>query len=379
MTLKKLTLRNWLPLVLAAVTLQLPGRMAMADENADIAFGVPDGFSVTVLVEGVENARSLALGQRGTVFVGTRRLGKLYAVTQAFSATPEVITIASGLDMPNGIAFFDGALYVAEARRIIRYSDIEARLDQPGEPEVIVADLPYENRMHSWRYIGFGPDRKLYVSLGAPCNACETPEHSIMLRMNADGSGREVFARGIRNSVGFDWHPHSGDLWFTDNGRDLLGDDVPPDELNRADRKGLDFGFPYCYGIAIADPKFGSPDRCAELVPAEQALDPHAAALGMRFYTGRMFPEAYRGQIFIAEHGSWNRSKAAGKTGYRVSLVRLNGNKPVSYEPFLTGFVNAEQKVVGRPVDVLIAPDGALLVSDDLRGMIYRVGYGAEN
>ncbi len=376
--MKSLTFGSCVQWAIACLILHLSAGSAVAEERAGIRFDLPSGFSAAVLVEGVANARALTLGSQGTVFVSTRKLGKLYAVVQAFSGDPQVLTIASGLDMPNGIAFFDGALYVAEARKIIRYPDVENSLEQIGAPE-LVTDLPYENRMHSWRYIGFGPDRKLYVSLGAPCNVCEAPEHTIMLRMNADGSGREVFARGIRNSVGFDWHPESGDLWFTDNGRDLLGDEIPPDELNRADRAGLDFGFPYCHGVAIADPELGAAGRCAESVPTTQALDPHAAALGMRFYTGQMFPEIYRGQIFIAEHGSWNRSKSAGKTGYRVSLVKLNGSQPVSYEPFMEGFMTGGQKVLGRPVDVLVAPDGALLVSDDRRGVIYRVTYREPN
>jgi len=349
-----------------------------ADDVA-IPFDLPNGFSAEVLVKNVENARSLALGDQDTLFVSTRRLGKLYAVTNAFSSAPVVGTIATDLDMPNGIAFFDGALYVAETQRIVRFPDIEKRLDDPGEPEVVVVDLPFKNKMHAWKYIGFGPDRKLYVSIGAPCNVCEAPEFAVMLRMNPDGSGREVFAHGIRNSVGFDWHPETGELWFTDNGRDMLGDEIPPGELNRAHEPGLDFGFPYCHGIDVDDPKLGSAGRCDEFEPPVQPLGPHVAPLGMLFYTGDMFPEDYQRQVFIAEHGSWNRSKSAGKTGYRVTLVRLNGIKPISYEPFMQGFIDDEQKVLGRPVDLLTAPDGALLVSDDQRGVVYRIAYSVVN
>lgn len=370
-----LTARRWIRIAVGLVAIQFFVWRASAAGGTDIRFNLPSGFSATVLVAGVENARSLALGPQGTLFVSTRRLGKLYAVTQAFSAEPRVITIADDLSMPNGIAFFDEALYVAEAKRIVRYRNIESRLDDPGEPEVVAAELPFENKMHAWKYIGFGPDHKLYISIGAPCNICEAPELSVMLRMNSDGSGREIFAHGIRNSVGFDWHPETGELWFTDNGRDMLGDDIPPGELNRAERAGLDFGFPYCHGADIADPKFGAAGQCTDTVPPEQALGPHVAPLGMRYYTGSMFPERYRHQVFIAEHGSWNRSKSAGKTGYRVSLVRLSGNEAVSYEPFMEGFLTDEQKVLGRPVDLLIAPDGALLVSDDHNGVIYRVAY----
>ncbi len=262
-------------------------------------------------------------------------------------------------------------------RQIVRYRDIENRLDNPGEPEIVVADLPYKNKMHAWKYIGFGPDDKLYISLGAPCNICAAPELTVMLRMNADGSEREEYAHGIRNSVGFDWHPETGELWFSDNGRDMMGDEVPPGELNRAPLAGLDFGFPYCHGANIADPKFGDTGRCGDAVPPVQELGPHVAPLGMRFYNGSMFPKEYRQQVFIAEHGSWNRSKSAGKTGYRVSLVRLNGNQAVSYEPFMEGFLGAEERVLGRPVDILIAPDGAMLISDDHNGVIYRVSYHA--
>jgi len=373
-----LTVGIRIPLAVVMIALQFCAWSAWSEGRSSIHFDLPKGFSAAVLVDGVAHARALALGVRGTLFVSALQTGKIYAVTGAFTPAPRVNTLADGLDMPNGIAFRDGALYVAEARRIMRFPDIENRIGDPGNPEIIADDLPYKGRLHAWKYLAFGPDGKLYVSIGAPCNICEAPEQSVMLRMNADGSEREVFARGIRNSVGFDWHPQTGELWFTDNGRDLLGDDIPPDELNRAGRAGLDFGFPYCHGKDIADPEFGTAGRCADAVAPVQLLDPHAASLGMRFYTGSMFPSGYRQQVFIAEHGSWNRSKSAGKTGYRISIVRLNGNESVSYEPFMTGFLNGDQ-VFGRPVDLLIAPDGALLVSDDKRGVIYRVAYHADN
>lgn len=334
---------------------------------------VPAGFTVEVLAA-VPGARSMALGREGTLFVGTQRGGKLYAVRAAFSGAPQVVTVAEGLKVPNGVAFHDRALYVAEPQRILRYPDIERRLANPGEPEVAVPDLPYVKPNHAWKYIAFGPDGKLYVPLGAPCNVCDESGFGVLLRMNADGSGREVFARGIRNTVGFTWHPDSGDLWFTDNGRDMLGDDTPPCELNRATVAGLDFGFPYCHGGAIPDPELGKLGRCEDAVPPARALGPHVAPLGLKFYTGRMFPPEYRKQIFIAEHGSWNRSPAAGKTGHRVTLVKLRDNQVVSYEPFMEGFL-AGDKALGRPVDILVAPDGALLVSDDTAGLIYRISY----
>lgn len=367
--------RRWFLVLSLSIAIGLYVLPTSADEGAGIQFDLPDGFSSEVLVEGVDNARALTLGEQGTLFVSTRRLGKIYAVAEPFSGSPRVITLATKLSMPNGIAFYDGALYVAEAERIIRYNGIEDRLEDPGEPETIAADLPYKGKLHAWKYIGFGPDDLLYVSIGAPCNICEAPELTVMLRMNPDGSRREVFAHGIRNSVGFDWHPVTGELWFTDNGRDMLGDDIPPGELNHAASPGLDFGFPYCHGADVIDPKFGEPGSCEATTPPAQALGPHVAPLGMRFYTGTMFPERYRGQAFIAEHGSWNRSKSAGKTGYRVTLVRLKNNEPVSYEPFMEGFLDETEKVLGRPVDVLVAPDGALLISDDQRGAIYRVTY----
>lgn len=366
-------------IIAVAAFCRLAAMPVFAGDSSAAQFVLPAGFSVAVLVDGVDNARSMALGDDGTLFIGTRRAGKLYAVIGPFTAAPTVVTIAEGLDMPNGLAWFEGALYVAEARRIVRYRDIEAHLDKPGAAEVVVADLPYENKLHAWKYIGFGPDRKLYVSLGAPCNICEAPDLTVMLRMNPDGTGREVFARGIRNSVGFDWHPETNELWFTDNGRDLLGDDIPPCELNRAERAGLDFGFPYCHGADIADPELGASGSCEDSVAPVQLLGPHVAPLGMRFYTGSMFPAAYRGHVLIAEHGSWNRSKQSGKTGYRVSLVKLRGNEAIAYEPFMTGFIDGDGRVTGRPVDLLIAPDGAVLVSDDQRGVVYRVTYGNED
>jgi glucose/arabinose dehydrogenase len=346
---------------------------AGADEEID--FQLPAGFAVQVLVRDVPNARSMALGDDGTLFVATLRAGKVYAVREAFSGQPAVTVMADGLKMPNGVAFRDDNLYVAERHRILRYP--------VGSPSVesaeaaVVAELPYKNPLHSWKYIGFGPDGRLYVPLGSPCNVCDEPDFGLLLRMQADGSEREVVTRGIRNTVGFDWHPDTGELWFSDNGRDMLGDELPPDELNRVSSAGQDFGFPYCHGASVSDPEYGKLGSCAEAVAPVQELGPHVAALGMRFYTGDLFPPEYRNQVFIAEHGSWNRSKEAGKTGYRVTLVRLQGNRSVSYEPFMEGFLDGDE-VLGRPVDLLIAPDGAMLVSDDTRGVIYRIGYNED-
>lgn len=339
---------------------------------------LPDGFSISLYASHVPNARSLALGEGGTVFVGTRSEGSVYALVDgdADHKAEKVVRLADGLFAPNGVAFRDGALYVAEIHRILRFDDIEARLDNPPQPVVVNGGLPTD-RWHGWKFIGFGPDGKLYVPVGAPCNVCTRADerYASLLRMNADGSEVEVFARGIRNTVGFDWHPHTKELWFTDNGRDNLGDDVPPDELNRASQAGLHFGFPYCHAGRIPDPEFGHSRPCGDFTGTAQELGPHVAAIGMRFYTGTMFPAAYRNQIFIAEHGSWNRSDPI---GYRISLVRLKDNAPISYEVFAQGWLQG-RSAWGRPADVLVMPDGALLVSDDRADVVYRISYEGQS
>ncbi len=338
------------------------------------AITLPPNFTINIYAADVENARSLALGDSGTLFVGTRSAGRVYAVLDRNhdARGDEVITIAEGLNMPNGVAFRDGSLYVAEVNRVLRYDSIESRLKNFPKP-VIVRDSFPKDAHHGWKFIRFGPDDKLYVPVGAPCNVCERSNEifSSITRINPDGSNLEIFAHGVRNTVGFDWHPKTGELWFTDNGRDWLGDDLPPDELNRAPRKGMHFGFPYCHGGTIADPEFGSKRRCKEFVSPSIALGPHVAALGMRFYTGTMFPDLYRRQVFIAEHGSWNRTSPI---GYRISLVRLHGNQAISYDVFAKGWLK-DGRAWGRPVDVLVMPDGALLVSDDRAGVIYRISY----
>jgi glucose/arabinose dehydrogenase len=335
---------------------------------------LPPGFAISLYAENVENARSLCLGEKGTLFVSTRDAGKVYAVLDKDrdNRADEVLTIARGLNMPNGIAFRDGALYVAEVSRVLRFDGIETRLKNPPAPVVIRDDFPTD-RHHGWKFVAFGPDGMLYVPVGAPCNVCERSDerYASIMRMKPDGSDPEVFAHGVRNTVGFDWHPETRELWFTDNGRDWMGDDLPPDELNHAPRPGLHFGFPYCQGGTIPDPEYGGRRMCSGFAPPAIALGPHVAALGMRFYTGTMFPARYRNQIFIAEHGSWNRTTPI---GYRITLVRLEGNRPVSYEVFTEGWLR-EGKAWGRPVDVLVMPDGALLVSDDRAGAIYRISY----
>ena len=329
---------------------------------------VPAGFQIEEYAS-VPNARSLALGDEGTVFVSTRKGRSVYAVVAGGEGT-QTIELLGGLNTPNGIAFYEGDLYVAEIERVTRYVDIESRLNDMPEAEVLDIKLPSEKH-HGWRYIGFGPDGKLYISIGAPCNICEEAGFGQIIRMNPDGSEREVYAEGVRNSVGLAWHPDTGHLWFTDNGRDMMGDDLPPGELNHASAPGQHFGYPYCHAGDIPDPKFGQDKDCSDYRSPAQKLGAHVAPLGMRFYTGTMFPSRYRGQIFIAEHGSWNRSK---KTGYRITLVSLENGVPVSYEPFATGWLENES-VSGRPVDLLVLSDGSMLISDDHAGKLYRISY----
>jgi len=338
---------------------------------------LPKGFTISVYAE-VENARSMAISPNGTIFVGNRNEDKVYAIkdTNGDFIADKKWVIASGLNMPNGVAFKDGNLYVAEVSRINKFSNIEVRLDAPGKSEIIYDKFPKETH-HGWKYIAFGPDGKLYVPIGAPCNICEPKEpiYASIHRMNADGTGLELFASGIRNTVGFTWHPDTKDLWFTDNGRDMLGDDVPPCELNAAPVKGMHFGYPYCHGGTIKDPEFGNKRSCDEFTKPMQNLGAHVAPLGLKFYTGSMFPAEYKNQIILAEHGSWNRKK---KSGYKLSLAKIENGKVVSYQPFASGWLNEEtQKVWGRPVDVLLLPDGSMLVSDDQAGVIYRITYKA--
>jgi glucose/arabinose dehydrogenase len=344
-----------------------------ADTLPLATLSLPPGFAIELFAR-VPNARQMALG-KDTLFVGSMRAGKVYAVPLKGARKP--LVIAEGLNMPVGVAFRDGDLYVSAVSRILRLTDIEARLDKPPRPEVVSSGYPNDPR-HGWKFIAFGPDGKLYVPVGAPCNICEPDpdRYATITRLDVASGKIEVVARGVRNSVGFDWQPQSGELWFTDNGRDWLGDDAPPDELNRLARPGEHFGYPYCHGGTIADPEFGRARRCAEFVPPVQNLGAHVASLGMRFYTGRQFPERYRNAVFIAEHGSWNRSS---KTGYRVSVVRVQGKRALSHEAFVSGWQQGgranEERAWGRPADVLVMPDGSLLISDDHAGAIYRVVY----
>jgi glucose/arabinose dehydrogenase len=370
---------RWLPALSVALSSSLLACAPGVAQRADVAsLRVPPGFSIATYADDVPGARSLTLSPSGIVYVGTRDGGdgSVYAVVDddGDGTADRVVAIARGLNQPNGVAWRDGSLYVAEPQRVIRYAAIDDFVSSGrGFDDVplatVVRQLP-DTDHHEWRYIAFGPDGKLYVGLGAPCNICD-PEAPLagIARMNPDGSGFEAFASGVRNTVGFDWHPETGELWFTDNGRDRLGDDVPADELNAAPRPGLHFGYPFCHQGDVADPEFGNRRRCDEFEPPAWKLGAHVAALGMRFYDGAMFPPEYRGRIFVAEHGSWNRSS---KVGYRVVSVRLEGGRAVGEETFAEGWLQGEE-AWGRPVDVLVMPDGALLVSDDRAGAIYRI------
>ena len=333
---------------------------------------LPKGFKVEVYASGIPNARSLRIGDKGTVFVSNRLLDKVYAIVDT-NGKREVKVIASGLDRPNGLAFHNGALYIAEAPRVSKLENIEASLDNPPKPVVIYSDF-MNTQSHGWKFMGLGPDNKLYVNVGSPCNVCEPPAGTGQLRrFDLDGSNPEPVVRGVRNSVGFDWHPVTKELWFTDNGRDWLSEDLPEDELNRVTRNGLHFGFPYCHQGNFTDRETGWGRSCSEFEKPAALLGAHSAALGMRFYTGNMFPAKYKHAIFIARHGSWNKTV---KIGGDVIVVYLNKDGSVkSQEPFLTGFLQ-NNAYIGRPVDVHVMKDGSMLVSDDHAGAVYRVTYG---
>jgi glucose/arabinose dehydrogenase len=342
---------------------------------------LPPGFHIAVLTDAVPNARQMALGRyadgRGVLYVGSMGTGNVYAVELDQGRAKAVHIIASGLPMPVGVAYRDGRLYVSAVSRILRLDGIDDRLSDPPAPVVVTDRFPGATH-HGWKFIAFGPDGWLYVPVGAPCNICDPDARFANIqRMKPDGSAVEVVARGVRNSVGFDWNPSDHSLWFTDNGRDMMGDDLPSDELHHVTQSGQHFGYPYCHQGDTPDPEFGSKRKCNEFVPPVVKLGPHVAALGMRFYTGRQFPDAYRNNVFIAEHGSWNRSK---KIGYRVVRVVLDRQgRVVQLEPFVDGWLqrdtSGKESVWGRPVDVLVMPDGSLLISDDLAGAIYRVWY----
>ena len=354
------------------VPLAGPAQPTTADKLPLAQLKLPRGFRIEVYAAGVADARSLRVGDKGTVFAGSALLDKVSAVVTR-DGRAEVKVIASGLHRPNGLAYKDGTLYIAEVSRISKIEQVEDHLDDPPAPVVIADDLPKEEANGS-RFIGIGPDDRLYVSVGMPCNNCLAPDaYGQIRRMNLDGGGPEAVAVGVRNSLGFDWNPANRELYFTDNGRDWLSEELPQDELNRVTRPGQDFGAPYCYEGDVPDQEFGWGRSCSEFVPPVAKMGPHAAVLGMRFYTATMFPPEYRGAIFVARHGSWNKTV---KIGGDVVAVKLNRDGTVrTVEPFLTGFI-AGNAYLGRPVDLAVMKDGSLLVSDDWNGAIYRITYG---
>jgi glucose/arabinose dehydrogenase len=335
---------------------------------------VPAGFKVEVYQSGVLDARGMRRGDKGTIFVSSLFVaGKIYAITEK-GGKRELKTVLSGLELPSGIEFRKGALYVATPKKVIRYDGIEGKLDSPPAGVDIFTDLPGDIP-HGWKFLRFGPDGNLYLPVGAPCNICtiDPDKYSVIFRISADGKDKQIVARGVRNTVGFDFHPKTKDLWFTDNQRDWLSEDFPLDELNRVKSPGKDnFGYPYCHSGTMVDPELGWGKSCADFVKPAALLGPHAAPLGMQFYTGKMFPAKYRGAIFIARHGPWNRTQKFAD----VSVAYLDSASRVTrVEPFLTGFVKDNQ-YLGRPVDLLTLPDGSMLVSDDHAGAIYRISYG---
>ena len=336
---------------------------------------LPNGYTVTLFADDVPNARALALGKNGTIFVGSSNNGSVYAlqdIDQDGKADRRYI-IASGLNLPNGVAYKDGSLYIAEINRIIRFDNIDQRLQNPPKPAVVYDQFP-NKKHHGWKYLRFGPDNRLYTAVGAPCNICDPKEkiYTSLVRLNPDGGKMEILARGIRNSVGFDWQPGTNLLYFTDNGRDHLGDDIPPDELNKWTQKGQHFGYPYCHGGGIPDPEYGQGKDCKTYTKPEWKFKAHMAPLGIHFYRGQQFPKSYHQQLFVAQHGSWNRSTPH---GYRIALLKFNQGRVVSEQVFAEGWLTRGGKAIGRPVDILELADGSLLVSDDLAGVIYKITY----
>lgn len=353
----------------------IPGQKTATELHLE-RLKVPEGFKVEVYARDIKNARSLCYSPEGTLYVGTRSEGGVYALkdTDGDYKADRKFDLLKGGNMPNGVAVKDGDLYIAEVNRILKIKSIESKLANPGTPEVVYDKYPTESH-HGWKYIAFGPDGKLYVPVGAPCNICESDSiYATITRMNPDGTGLEIVQKGIRNTVGFTWHPVTGELWFTDNGRDMMGDDVPECELNFAPRERMDFGYPYCHQGDVPDPEFGSKHPCTDFTPPAAKMGPHTAPLGITFYTGNMFPPEYKNQIFVARHGSWNRSK---KSGYDVVIATLDaGGKITGVKPFIEGWLDQDKDDVwGRPVDLEILPDGSMLVSDDFADVIYRVTY----
>ncbi len=349
-----------------------PPLPAPADKLPTAQLKLPPGFNIEVYASGIANARSLRVGDKGTVFVGTRLGNKVSAIVKKDGKT-EVKTIAEGLYRPNGLAYHKGTLYIAELSQISKIENVEDKLDAPQKPVVFYTDLP-KDEAHGWKFIAIGPDDKLYVPVGQPGNnVLHDKDHGQIRRINLDGTGRVNVAVGVRNTVGFDWNPVNKQLYFSDNQRDWLSESKPEDELNRITKEGEDFGAPYCYQGDILDPDLGWGKNCKDYTPPIMLTGPHSAGLGMRFYTGDMFPKKYKNAIFLARHGSWNKTN---KFGGDVIAVFLNKDGTVkSSEPFVTGFL-VDNKYIGRPVDVQQLADGSMLLSDDWNGVVYRITYG---
>ncbi|MEQ8523631.1 PQQ-dependent sugar dehydrogenase [Gracilimonas sp.] len=374
---------RYLPLLISLFLLLSCSSERSSEQKSDTSISLgyleaPAGFKVSIYADSVPNARQMAMSENGILYVGTRRDGRVHAVVDRDNdfRADTIYTIASGLRLPNGVGLKDGDLYVAEVSKIWRFDDIDNNYKYSPEPVLVTDDYPTEGH-HGWKHIAFGPDEKLYVPVGAPCNVCneENPIFASLTRINPDGSGREIIAQGIRNTVGFTWHPETGNLWFTDNNRDWMGDDLPPGELNELTEEGQHFGFPFLHANDVWDPEFGETGKQmdTEFKTPVRELGPHVAPLGVMFYTGEMFPESYKNQAFIAEHGSWNRSE---KIGYRVTMVKFDkSGNPISYEPFIDGWLQGEEDVRGRPVALLQLKDGSILISDDDGNKIYRVTY----
>lgn len=337
---------------------------------------LPEGFRISIYAENVPNARGMSLGPDGTVYVGSRDEGSVHALrdTDGDGIAETKHVIATGLELPVGVAYHAGDLYVSAVSRIVKFPAIADHLTDPPAPVTVYDKFPTEKH-HGWKYIAFGPDGKLYVPVGAPCNIClsEDSIFATITRMDADGTDLEVVAHGVRNSVGFDWDPRDGSLWFTENGRDWMGDDRPDCELDHVTAMGQHFGYPFCHQGDLLDPEFGQGKDCADYVPPAAKLGPHVAPLGMKFYRGQAFPERYRNAIFIAEHGSWNRSTPI---GYRIAVAFPQADGTARTEVFAEGWLKGGS-AWGRPVDVLELPDCSLLVSDDVADAIYRITYVA--
>lgn len=354
-----------------------PPTPAAADKLPVDKIKLPNGFKAEVWSSGHPGARTMVMGDKGTVFMGTRVIGRVYAITNK-DGKREAKVLLQGLTQPNGLAFKDGALYVFAINRVLRYDNIEDKLDNPGNPVELTDKFNLPDTVHhNWKYAAFGPDGKLYIQVGANCNICELNPgiHAQIRRYNADGSGMEVVARGVRNTVGFDWHPITGELWFSDNGRDWAGDAGPEDELNRIAKgnEGAHFGFPYCHANGIPDPDIKIPNPCAGVTLPAALLGPHAGALGVKFYTGSMFPADYKNVAFVVRRGSWNRSQ---KFGYDVVMAVTQPDGTARLQPFLTGLLDeAKNEFHGRPTYVLEMQDGSLLVSDEQNGATYRISY----